>query len=796
MLSNRMAAAVAAAFPRNILVSLIALLPAVATLLPRQARSEQPATEVPTKSLGMVVITSSRPSSLPTQIPTTTESISRDQIEETVNAVDSEDALKYLPSLLVRKRYNGDYNHAILSTRASGTGNCARSMVFVDGILLSNLLGNGVGGLSYPPRWNMVTPEEIERVQVMYGPFSATYAGNSAGAVVDYVTRMPTRFEGHAAIGIVSQPFDLYATSGTFRSWQSSASIGNRSDDWSWWLNFSHTDSEGQPLTFATRLMNAGTAGATGTAVTGAVPGANNTNTPWYILGTGTQYNTRQDHLRVKLAYEITPTVRATYTLGFWQNTSEGRPVTYLRDAAGQPVYSGPINISGLAFTGAQALTGSDFVRSSQGSTHYMHGLSIKSHTRGTWDWEVTASLYDYVRDSLRQNAAGNPMPAADSGGAGTLADGSGSGWNTLAFKGTWRPDGPKGTHIVDFGVQQDSYQLSYLTSNVSGNWTSDGAGTLASNIQGRTRLRGLWAQDSWTWSPDWKAVLGLRFEDWEASQGLTAFSATSAQSYATRSEHHFSPKAAVSFQAAPDTVLKASLGRAVRFPTVMELYGATSTTNSQYINDPNLRPEVSWTGELSAEKDLGNGTLRATLFAEDVRDSLYSQTVYDSAANKNISRVQNVGRIATTGLEVAYRGQDVLVRGLDLSGSLTYADSVIKENAGYVTTPGDTIGRQQPNIPKWRATALASYRFNDAWSTSLGARYSGTQYRTLNNSDVNGQTYMGVSPYLTTDLRVLWRIDSQFTASAGIDNLNNSNYWNFHPYPQRSYSARLQANF
>jgi iron complex outermembrane receptor protein len=36
----------------------------------------------------------------------------------------------------------------------------------------------------------MVTPEEIERVDVLYGPFSAVCAGNSVGAMVDYVTSM------------------------------------------------------------------------------------------------------------------------------------------------------------------------------------------------------------------------------------------------------------------------------------------------------------------------------------------------------------------------------------------------------------------------------------------------------------------------------------------------------------------------------------------------------------------------------------------------------------------------------
>ena len=76
---------------------------------------------------GVVTVTGSRPTSLPTQIPTTMEGVTRQDIERSVNATDSEDALKYFPSLLVRKRYIGDYNHAILSTRASGTGNSARS---------------------------------------------------------------------------------------------------------------------------------------------------------------------------------------------------------------------------------------------------------------------------------------------------------------------------------------------------------------------------------------------------------------------------------------------------------------------------------------------------------------------------------------------------------------------------------------------------------------------------------------------------------------------------------------------
>ena len=191
----------------------------------------------------------------------------------------------------------------------------------------------------------------------------------------------------------------------------------------------------------------------------------------------------------------------------------------------------------------------------------------------------------------------------------------------------------------------------------------------------------------------------------------------------------------------------------------------------------------------------LGDALLRLTYFHEDTRDALYSQTTFDPVALVNVSRVQNVGRIETNGLEVAYNGSDVWARGLDISSSITYANSIIKENAGSVVVPGDTIGKQQPNIPKWRATVLASYRWSQRLSTSLGMRYSGTQYRTLNNADFNGYAYQGVSPFLTADVRLRYQFNKQVSAAFGIDNVNNANYWNFHPYPQRTYSDELKLD-
>ena len=769
---------------------LTALATAMLASLQVLAQTTSAPSDAPAKSLGVITINSGQPTSLPTQIPTTIEGVTKEQIEQTINATDSADALKYFPSLLVRTRYIGDYNHAVLSSRASGTGNSARSMVYADGILLSNYLGNGA---AYTPRWGLVTPEEIERVDVLYGPFSAAYAGNSVGAVVDYVTRSPKHFEAHAKLSTFTQNFKLYGTDSSYGGSQASASLGNKNGDWSWFANVNRTTSNSQPLVFATRTLSVAAPAAGAQVVTGAVAGLNTTNTPIVILGGSTQYNTTQDHAKVKLAYDFTPTVRASYALGYWQNTSENRSQSYLRNAAGNPVYSGNVSIDGKGY----ALAAGDFGVANESLQHVMHGLSVKSNTQGVFDWEVAASLYNYSKDQAR--AATTAQPASLAGGAGTLTDQGGTGWSNLALKGIWRPDGKQGPHIVDFGYQQGSYKLRILRSTIAGNYLQDAPGTVANDVGGKTQLRSLYAQDTWSFAPKWKTVLGARLENFNTNNGFTTFGAGNVNNtaYAARSLNAVSPKAALSYQWASDTVLKASTGRAVRFPTVNELYGATSTVNSQFINDPNLKPEKSWTTELSAEKDLGGlwggGLLRLTFFTENTRDSLYSQTTFDAVANANISRVQNVGRIQTNGLEVAYNGNDVFKKGLDLSGSVTYADSRIKENAGFVTAPGDTIGKNQPRVPVWRATALASYQFDPQWTSTLGVRYSGPQFGTLNNSDVNGFAYQGFSKFFTADVRLRYQVSKQVSMAVGIDNLNNYQYYAFHPYPQRTLFAEVK---
>ena len=731
----------------------------------------------PDRELGTVTVIGRRPSSLPTRIPTTIEGITGGDVRVRINATDAEDALKYFPSLLVRKRYIGDYDHAVLASRASGTGNSARSLVYVDGILISNLLGNGA---SFTPRWGLVTPEEIERVDVLYGPFSAAYPGNSVGAVVDYVTRMPADFELRAGVSSFGEDFSVYRSEDTYSGRQASASVGNAQGPWSWWINFNRLDSHAHPVSYANKLVSSGVADTAGTAVTGALAARNPREQDWLILGSTTATHTIQDHAKLKVAYEISPRLQLSYTLGLWNNDARRSSQTYLRDDAGNPVYAGTINVDGRRYT----VTPADFAPTASHLRHVMQGLSLKSERDGAWNFELAASAYDYDRDVVRSPSIA--LPDAAAGGAGRIGSQGGTGWGSIALRAARRPSADGG-HILDVGVQLDDYRLRTLVENTA-DWLVGEPAQRVSAFRGDTQLTSVYAQDTWTFAPRWRATFGARLERWQAKNGAVS-DATTTLGFAARSDTYVSPKVALARELTPLWSLKASLGRAVRMPTVAELYQGSISTNVIVNNDPNLLPETSWTSELSGEREIGQGRVRLTAFFEATSDALYSQT--NATVTPSVTSVQNVDEIGTRGLEVALQQAGLAAGRLDVSASITYARSRIERNDNFPAS----VGKWQPRVPDWRANALVTYRLGERWSLTAGGRYSGTQYNTLDNSDTNPYAFTGTSSFVVFDLRARYATE-RWSASIGMDNVGDEEYWAFHPYTRRSLIGELGVRF
>ncbi len=715
-------------------------------------------------ALPEVVVKESQSVSEKNKLPTTTESITAAKVADTINAMNVEDTLKYMPSVMVRKRFIGD-TQAPMSTRTTGINASARSLIYADGMLLSALINNNNGNGS--PRWFMVAPEEIERIDVLYGPFAAQYPGNSYGAVTAITTRMPDHFEASVKANAAFQDFSQYGTSNTYRSQEFAATLGNRSGDWSWWLSANHLDSYSQPVTYITAAS--APAGSSGAILTQDRTGKN-----IYVLGAGNLTHTVQDNTKIKLAYDFSPTLTATYTLGYWQNQANAHAQSYLTNAAGASVYT------------------SAFSSNNTEQEQWMQSLAVRSKTQGAWDWEAIASSFYVAKDQTRTSTGA--YPAAQNGGAGTIADASGTGWNTLDLKGIWRPQGNNGAHIVSFGSHYDQYKLvspTYLT----GNWISGGNGALSVDSRGKTETSALWAQDVWRLSENWKATLGGRYEWWRAFGGYNYAVASGGINQPEVRNSGFSPKLSVAWAPDDQWQVTGSFGKALRFPTVGELYQNVQGSDGIFRQpNPNLKPERVLSSELAIERALDKGKLRLSLFQEEVSDALISQTA--TLGSVVSSFTQNVDKTRQRGVELVLQKDDVLIRGLEINGSVTYVDARILANSSFVSTTTTSVGKRTPYVPEWRATLVGTYRPDDKWAYTLAGRYSGRLYATVDNSDVNTHTYQGFDGFMVFDARVRYKIDKHWSTAVGIDNLTNKNYFLFHPFPERTLFAELKYDF
>lgn len=698
------------------------------------------------------------------RFPTTVTSIDAAQITTRINAVDVEDAVKYLPSLFVRKRNYGD-TQPVLATRTWGVNSSARTLVYVDDIPISALIANN--NTLGAPRWGVISPEQIDHVDMLYGPFSAAYAGNAMGGVLRIATRTPEQTEVTLKQTQARQSFDLYGTHASYDTSQSSTTAGGRSGAWSWFVGANLQDSASQPLSFITSA-------APPAGTQGAIHANNKLGMPADVLGAGGLLRTRMASIDGKFSYDLTPILRATYLLGYWNNDARSRVQTWLTDADGRPSYG---NVAGFA---------SNTYKLEE--AHLMQGLALKTDSHGAWDGEAVLTHYDYLDDRQRSPAGVGSGTAFTPNGR--LADLGGTGWTTLDLKGIWRA---ARAHELAFGAHADAYTLKNPTRNTAVWQDAASAVSLYSDGRGRTATRALWLQDAWAFAPHWLATLGVRYEQWHARDGYN-FNGGVGVHQPKASANALSPKATLNWNLAPDWRLTASLAKATRFPTVAELYQLVSTGSTYTAPNPDLLPERVRSGELALERTLDGGSLRVSLFQENTRDALVAQTSTLPDVAAPVTFVTNVGEIRNRGIEIAAQKDDVLVRGLELSGSVTFVDSTILSNPAFVSPTGTTsIGKHAPYVPRWRATLVGTWRPHDAWAFTLAARYSGHMYSTVDNTDNTPQVFGAFDRFLVVDARAHWQLDQRWSASFGIDNLNDKTYFLYHPFPQRTFVADIR---
>lgn len=727
------------------------------------------------------------------QLPQESHSITAKQIEETISLKDAEDAVKYMPSLFVRKRNDGD-NQAVLATRTWGLNSSARSLIYYDDLLVSALIANN--NQSGAPHWNLIAPEAIARVDFLDGPFAAAYPGNSIGGVLIFTTKMPDHLIASAKETVSIMPWSQYGTKDTYVSSQTSAVVGDRQGRFSWLLSATYQDSYQQPLTYTT---NKGIPKGT----TGAFPALNKQGIEADVVGTGALAHSQQTSGNFKLAYDVTPLVQATYSFGVWNNVQTSNPQTYLRSTAtGLPTFAGIASFAGNKYTWDE--------------THVSNAISLRSDTKGVYDFDLSLSSYNYLQDVML-----NPYTVSSTGvgysANGKITRNDGTNWQNADAKAIWRPYGYDGPHEISFGLHGDRYHFEnpVYASSVWNATSSTGTGQLYSEGRGETRTGALWFQDAWKIVPNLKLTLGGRLESWRAQDGFNLNTTASAAGLITSTatidqpslaSTNFSPKASLSYDVNKDWNITANFGEAYRYPTVSELYQNISVGGVATFANPNLSPERDLSGQLNIERHWSDGRVRLTLFKERTDNAIISQTnlVTNPATGAQVptTTIGNVAAIGMQGVELSADKNDVLVKGLQVFGSVTYVDSRIISDPTWAGTdpltgkPNTVVGKRVPYVPDWRARFGVTYRPNESWAYTVAARYSGKQYSTLDNTDIVPHVYGAFDNYIVVDLKVHYNATKNLSFDAGIDNLFNEQYFLFHPFPGRTYVVAAKYSF
>jgi iron complex outermembrane recepter protein len=725
-------------------------------------------------------------------LPQESFSITAKEIDETINLKDPEDAVKYMPGLFVRKRNDGD-NQAVLATRTWGLSSSARTLIYYDDLLVSTLIGNNNSGAS--PHWNLISPEAIARIDFLDGPFSAAYPGNSIGGVLLITSKMPDKPFAVAKETVSVMPWNQYGTKDTYVTSQTSAAAGNRDGKLSWLLTANYLDSYQQPLTYTTFGTTFGVGPANTTGTIGAL---SRTGGIANVIGTGTLAHSQQTSENVRLAYDVSPLVQATYSFGIWNNHQTSNPQTYLTSTAtGTPTFGGQAGFASNKYIWDQ--------------TQMSNAISLKSNTKGVYDFDLSASSYNYLQDIMF-----NPFTVAPTGVGysqnGKITRNDGTNWQNADAKGIWRPYGYDGPQEISFGLHGDRYEFNnpvYLSS-VWYATSSTGTGQIASEGIGETRTGALWLQDAWKIIPNLKLTVGGRLETWRAQDGFNINSVPAPgtgvpaapipvfvavpKNQPTLESTNFSPKVSLSYDPNKEWNITANFGEAYRYPTVTELYQNITVSGVATFANPNLTPEQDLNGELNVERHWNDGRVRLTLFKEHVNNAIISQTtnITNSTGGQTpTTTIGNVDAIGMQGVELSGEKDNVAIKGLKLFGSVTYVDSRILSDPTFVNAAGqptNVVGKRVPNVPEWRSTLGVTYRPNGSWAYTVAARYTGKQYATLDNTDVIQHVYQAFDPFLVVDMKIHYTATKNFAFDFGIDNIFNEQYFLFHPFPGRTY--------
>jgi iron complex outermembrane receptor protein len=667
----------------------------------------------------------------------------------------------------------------------------------------------------------MVGPNEIDSVDIVYGPFSAEYSGNSIGGVVNIKTRMPRKQEFYVESSLFIQPYKLYGPDkGTFIGDRQYVSYGNRIQDrFTVFLAYNRLEAQSHPQSYF--IDNTGLnrppdfvrpspgTPTLPTEVFGGIGTPDTRGTPSMIYGDTGPEKVNTHLFKGKFGYDINPDLQAIFTIAYEDRTrNQNHPNNYLSDASGGAFFGGVQDtIRPIPHVLPNAITpdGTSFSVINRGFGFSQDkretlnlGLQLRGALTPNWNIDTTISHFDVLKDT-RATAFFNPHDI-NGNGRGQIQDFKKFSWLNYDLKVS--TPALLGHDKISFlaGYHFDQYNLSFRQYDLVDYATlTRGALQANRNNDGQTSTQAIFAQSAFRFLPGWDVTVGARQEWWSATKGIVGSIAVP-----DRNESALSPKVSLGYEPG-QWKYRYSFGRAHRFPVIAELY--QSLSDPRFILKANelLKPENGVHHNFMIEYGLPKGYVRLNAFRDDIKDAI--QQVMSASGISTTSAFQNIGEISTTGVELIFDQRRILGSKFDFMFNGTWMNAKVEKGPMVVFTEStgqqadyDMTGKQRIRLPHWRANFFGTYNATEAWDISLSGRYTSDSFNDPDNRDRINNVFGAQSDFFFMDFKTSYRhkfqngLKSRF--SFGITNLNNDKAFVFHPYPQRTYLVEAAFSY
>ena len=699
------------------------------------------------------------------------KTITKEDIEKK-QVIDTSDVLRYVPSIDARKYRPGGSGRVTIR----GLGQGGRTITLSDGMPLTDLTSRYSN-----VNWNQIAPGEIEKAEVIYGPFSALYPGNAIGGAVVITTKEPEERMLTVKTGYGFQRYKDYKYEETLPYSNVNLLYGDRLGRFHPLTMFNRLEVDGQPMSFSCKSVDSDTSGV-GVPVTGWDKDHDpRSGKPRYIMGDQGKSEGLEYLAKIRLGFDLNEysTISAEYR--HWTREYDRKhPHTYLRDSQGNPVWSGKVEINGLTYS--PRYYGCD-EREYEGDVYQ---LSFKRESEEGVKTRVVLGYVDnWKNDSLRSRGT---MPEAKHGGKGQLSDSS-NGWYNIDWRSSYKPSD---SHELTGGFHFDKYFTDSETWKLS-DWKDSGTKTeFSKGTDGKTRCYALFLQDDWEITEKFSLYLGGRYEWWKGYDGSISGVDDNgnrvSDNLKTRKKDYFSPKFAVTYKPAEKWSLRLSLAGAYRFPTTEQLYYGTIDPVTGYATrtNPDLKTEKTFAKDFTIKRTMEGGEARISFFENDMEDYILRQTdVYTE-----VNYYQNIDEVRIRGIEFDISKK--LGRYFRPGFNITYLDTEILKNKGYP----DSEGKMIPRVPEWAGNAFIEFTPIENLRGLLAAKYSSYPYRKLDNSDKRKKGFGGDEGYFIMDAKISYKFLKNWQLSVAVDNITDELVHRYHPFSARMWSFELKWEY